>query len=256
MSAKQYCQEPLTLNGGATIQLSCELVSAGNYRITIEGENLAGLGGSFYNPGGVDLRTAITTNTATKIVCDIEAASAPTLYTPLYVLCPGEQNIGWPNDIDWTGTCGEGGEDPVDPTPEPETPDVVYCDFPTGHEGNATFGDPDGRILVSVIKKSETTVRLVVKSADAATKNLDLLYVEAAGANPHATTVGSDVAESDLREMSVDITYPTAPAKYNFMIQWSHPNWAGRWQTNLNDITVEPNINAKCSERICFTSAF
>ena len=239
MSAKQYCQEPLTLSGGATIQLSCELVSAGNYRITIEGENLAGLGGSFYNPGGVDLRTAITTNTATKIVCDIEAASAPTLYTPLYVLCPGEQNIGWPNDIDWTGTCGEGGEDPVDPTPEPETPDVVYCDFPTGHEGNATFGDPDGRILVSVIKKSETTVRLVVKSADAATKNLDLLYVEAAGANPHATTVGSDVAESDLREMSVDITYPTAPAKYNFMIQWSHPNWAGRWQTNLNDITVE-----------------
>ncbi|MBO5362529.1 MAG: discoidin domain-containing protein [Paludibacteraceae bacterium] len=123
MSAKQYCQEPLTLNGGATIQLSCELVSAGNYRITIEGENLAGLGGSFYNPGGVDLRTAITTNTATKIVCDIEAASAPTLYTPLYVLCPGEQNIDWPNDIDWTGTCGEGGETPS--TPEPEEPEVT-----------------------------------------------------------------------------------------------------------------------------------
>ena len=123
MSAKQYCQEPLTLNGGATIQLSCELVSAGNYRITIEGENLAGLGGSFYNPGGVDLRTAITTNTATKIVCDIEAASAPTLYTPLYILCPGEQNIDWPNDIDWTGTCGEGGE--PEPTPDPEDPEVT-----------------------------------------------------------------------------------------------------------------------------------
>ena len=128
MSAKQYCQEPLTLNGGATIQLSCELVSAGNYRITIEGENLAGLGGSFYNPGGVDLRTAITTNTATKIVCDIEAASAPTLYTPLYVLCPGEQNIGWPNDIDWTGTCGEGGEEP-EPTPDPEEPEDGTIDW-------------------------------------------------------------------------------------------------------------------------------
>lgn len=143
-------------------------------------------------------------------------------------------------DIDLFATCdetpGEGGEEPE---PEPETPSVVYCDFPTGHNGDANFGDANGRILVSVVKQSETAVRLVVKSADAATKNLDLLYVEATGANPHATTVGSDVAESDLREMSVDITYPTAPAKYNFMIQWSHPNWPGRWQTNLNDITVE-----------------
>lgn len=138
---------------------------------------------------------------------------------------------------------GEGGEE-LDPTPdpepeEPETPSVVYCDFPTGHNGDANFGDANGRILVSLIKKSETSVRLVVKSADAATKNLDLLYVEAAGANPGAITEGSDVAEGDLREMSVDITYPTAPAKYTFMIQWSHPDWAGRWQTNLNDITVE-----------------
>ena len=245
MSAKQYCQEPLTLNGGATIKLSCELVSDGQYRITIEGENLNGLGGSFYNPGAKLLKETITSSTSTKIVCDIAAESAPTIYTPFYVLCPGEQSIGWPSDIDWTGTCGAGGEEPTpDPTPDPEpedpvTPSVVYCDFPTGHNGDANFGDANGRILVSLIKQSETAVRLVVKSADAATKNLDLLYVEAAGANPHATTVGSDVAESDLREMSVDITYPTAPAKYTFMIQWSHPDWAGRWQTNLNDITVE-----------------
>ena len=178
MSAKQYCHEPLTLNGGATIYLSCELISDGQYRITIEGENLQGLGGSFYNPGAVDLRKAVTTNTATKIVCDIEAASAPTLYTPLYVLCPGEQNIGWPTDINWTGTCGEGGEDPVEPTPEPEpepeTPSIVYCDFPTGHNGDANFGDANGRILVSLVKKSETEVRLVVKSAEVATKNLEL----------------------------------------------------------------------------------
>lgn len=128
MSAKQYCQEPLTLSGGATIQLSCELVSAGNYRITIEGENLAGLGGSFYNPGAVNLQSVVTTNTATKIVCDIAAESAPTLYTPLYVLCPGEQNIGWPNDIDWTGTCGEGGEEP-EPTPDPEEPEDGTIDW-------------------------------------------------------------------------------------------------------------------------------
>lgn len=154
------------------------------------------------------------------------------------------QNLEIPlSEICGASDSGEGGEAPVEPTPdpepEPETPSVVYCDFPTGHNGDANFGDANGRILVSVVKQSETAVRLVVKSADAATKNLDLLYVEAAGANPNATTVGSDVAESDLREMFVDITYPTAPAKYTFMIQWSHPDWAGRWQTNLNDITVE-----------------
>ena len=65
------------------------------------------MGGSFYNPGAKELRTAITTNTSTKIVCDIAAESAPSLYTPLYVLCPGEQNVSWPNDIEW-GVCGSG----------------------------------------------------------------------------------------------------------------------------------------------------
>lgn len=104
-SAKQYCDEPLTLSGGAEIQLSCTSPSAGNYVITIKGENLNGLGGSFYNPGAVQLSTKITSSTSTQIVCEIEAESAPTLYTPLYVMCPVEQNIAWPNDIEW-GTCG------------------------------------------------------------------------------------------------------------------------------------------------------
>ena len=146
MSAKQYCQEPLTLSGGATIQLSCELVSAGNYRITIEGENLNGLGGSFYNPGAVDLRTAVTTNTATKIVCEIAAESAPTLYTPLYVLCPGEQNIGWPNDIDWTSNCGTGeggGETPSTPT---EVYDVNFALTSNGSSAEATSGNATAAI--------------------------------------------------------------------------------------------------------------
>ena len=106
-NAKQYCGEEMTLSGSAKIQLSCIKVSDGNYQIIIEGENLNGLGGSFYNPGAKELRTAITTNTSTKIVCDIAAESAPSLYTPLYVLCPGEQNVSWPNDIEW-GVCGSG----------------------------------------------------------------------------------------------------------------------------------------------------
>ena len=151
MSAKKYCQESLTLNLGATIQLSCELVSAGNYRITIEGENLNGLGGSFYNPGAVDLRTKITSSTATKIVCDIEAASAPTLYTPLFVLCPGEQNIGWPTDIDWTGRCGEGSEVPVQPTPESIIESTYFApDWVEDGKSSATYDANTGTITVDI----------------------------------------------------------------------------------------------------------
>lgn len=84
-----YCQTPLTV-GANTIYLTTEKVSDGNYRMTVEGENLTGFGGSFYNPGGKDLRDAITSQTSTKIVCDIAAASAPVFYTPLYVNMPGE----------------------------------------------------------------------------------------------------------------------------------------------------------------------
>ncbi len=242
MSAKQYCHEPLTLSGGATIQLSCELVSAGNYRITIEGENLAGLGGSFYNPGAVDLRTVVTNSTATKIVCDIEAASAPTLYTPLYVMCPGEQNIGWPNDIDWTGTCGEGSEEP-EPTPEPEkpeTPAVVYCDFPTGHLNDANFGDANGRCLLTLTKISDTKVRVTVKPnyANGATKKIDYLYVISAGGTPYPAEAGADAA-TGYDELSVDITYANAPTTYSFTIQWSNVNDGGRWQVTPENITPE-----------------
>ena len=161
MSAKQYCHEPLTLNGGATIYLSCELISDGQYRITIEGENLQGLGGSFYNPGAVDLRNAITTKTETKIVCDIAATSAPTLYTPLYVLCPGEQNIGWPNDIDWAGTCGEGGEEP-DPTPDPEPePEPGAVDWSSiGWVPENGFADYKEKFKVSQDNEQPTIVNI------------------------------------------------------------------------------------------------
>lgn len=123
--AKQYCHEAMTLSGGATIYLSCTSPSAGNYQIVIEGTNLAGLGGSFFNPGAVNLQTTITTNTSTRIVCDIKAASAPSLYTPLYVLCPGEQNIGWPNDVEW-GECAGGDPDPGSGGDDPEPAEIDW----------------------------------------------------------------------------------------------------------------------------------
>ena len=104
--ATQYCQELLVSNDGKhTITLTCEKISDGNYVMTIEGENLQGFGGTFYNPGGVQLSTKITSKTPTKIVCNIDAASDPTFYTPLYVLMPGEVAFPILKDIEW-GSCG------------------------------------------------------------------------------------------------------------------------------------------------------
>lgn len=236
--AKVYCHEELT-QGTNTIYLSCEKLSVGNYRMTVEGENLVGFGGSFFNPGAVDLRTTITTNTATKIVCTITAESDPVFYTPLYVLMPGEVNFGTLNDIEWS-TCGDGEQDTKAPVMESAafvsatynsaviavsatpadsialyqvqnaetklgsfapadgqititgltsgtaytlrvyavkttgllsenykevsftTESLTYCDFPTGHLGNADFGDPAGRILLTITKKSDTSVGVKV----------------------------------------------------------------------------------------------
>jgi len=122
-----------------------------------------------------------------------------------------------------------------------ETLALLYCDYPTGHDSDANFGNANGRILLSLLKVSSTHIRVVVKSAAEATENLDRMYIEAAGANPHATTIGSHVATSELRELTADIHYTIAPSKYTFMIQWSNPGWDGNWQVNINDV-LESNL--------------
>ena len=109
-SATQYCHEQLTNTSvDKSIYLTCEKLADGTYQMTIEGEALNGLGGSFFNPGAVKLSETITSSTSTQIVCSITAESAPSLYTPLYVMMPGEVAFEWPKDVEW-GTCGSGEE--------------------------------------------------------------------------------------------------------------------------------------------------
>ena len=106
VGATVYCHDKLVSNDGKdTITLTCEKISDGNYEMTVEGENLQGFGGTFYNPGAVDLRSKITSQTSTKIVCNIDAASDPVFYTPLYVLMPGEVIFPQLDNIEW-GSCG------------------------------------------------------------------------------------------------------------------------------------------------------
>jgi len=107
-SATQYCQQPM-VNGDNTIQLSCELFGT-NYRITIEGENIQGLGGSFFTINesqNVAMSNYATVNEAhTQLVINVTSTSVPVVYTPLYVLMPGEVAYAFPSDIEW-GKCSQ-----------------------------------------------------------------------------------------------------------------------------------------------------
>lgn len=109
LSAKQYCGEVITSNDGEhTITLTCNKAGEGAYILTVEGENLNGFGGTFFNPGNTDIRSTITSSSAEKIVCTM--TSEPTFYTPLYVMMPGEVVFSWPSDVEWA-SCGGGIED-------------------------------------------------------------------------------------------------------------------------------------------------
>ena len=115
--SQQYCHKLITATDGTTtVYLTCQLVSAGNYQIKIESDvAMTGLGGSFCNVNGVGGYQLNASGHSTlsgdskTITCDIVSTSGPNLYTPLYILMPGEKVFNWPSDVDWTATCSGGG---------------------------------------------------------------------------------------------------------------------------------------------------
>ncbi len=306
--AKVYCHEELT-QGTNTIYLSCEKLSVGNYRLTVEGENLAGFGGTFFNPGAVDIRTTITTNTPTKLVCSIAAESDPVFYTPLYVMMPGEVIFGTLSDIEWS-TCGDGEQDTKAPVMESATfvsathnsaviavsatpadsialyqvqsgetklgsfvpadgqitvtglasgtaytlqiyalkttgllsenykevsfttSSLTYCDFPTGHLGNADFGDPAGRILLTITKKSDTSVGVKVLTNSETV--IDWYHVEINGV---AKEVGTKNAGTVVTtELVFD---ELASLDFTCNVFWHTPALGdGQWVTNPFEVTA------------------
>ncbi|MGM9825565.1 MAG: hypothetical protein ACI3Z8_03920 [Paludibacteraceae bacterium] len=326
VGATSYCHDQLSSNdGNSTITLTCEKISDGNYEMTIEGENLQGLGGTFYNPGAVDVRTKITSSTSTKIVINIDAASDPTFYTPLYVLMPGEVVFPTLDKIEW-GSCGGAEKETIKPvmgeaslasvthntavlnvagtdketedgetiavskfqvvygetkriltatdgqitidnlvsgtaysfaiyamdavnnvsdnyaTVEATTESLTYCDFPTGHEGNANFGDPNGRILLTLKLTAANKVQITVKpnTENGATQLLDYLYVAPSGAKAPTYTAGADITEGNGEaSMSVEVEYEALPATMNFHLEWSNPAWDGRWAMDVNGVTAD-----------------
>lgn len=330
VGATVYCHDQLVSNDGqSTITLTCEKISDGNYEMTVEGENLQGFGGTFYNPGAVDLRSKITSQTSTQIVCNIDAASAPVFYTPLYVLMPGEVVFPQLDNIEW-GSCG-GEKETIKPmmgaaslasvthnsavlnvagtdketedgetiavskfqavygettriltatdgqitidnlasgtaysfaiyamdaannvsdnyaTVAATTESLTYCDFATGHQGDANFGNANGRILLTLRLTAANKVQITVKpnTENGATQQLDYLYVAPSGAKAPTYTAGADITEGNgMASMSVEVAYEALPATMDFHLEWSHPAWDGRWALDVNGVTA----SMLCSE--------
>lgn len=121
-AAQQYCQTPITATDGVTtVRLSCQMISTDNYQIKIESDvAMNGLGGSFCYINGVGgnqlsaLPGYSLSADKMTITINIPSSSPPNLYTPLYILMPGEKNFPWPSDIEW-GLCSTGSTDNVPP---------------------------------------------------------------------------------------------------------------------------------------------
>ena len=121
------------------------------------------------------------------------------------------------------------------------TESLTYCDFATGHQGDANVGDADGRILLTLRLTAATKVQVTVKpnTGNGATRLLDMLYVAPSGAKAPTYTAGADIAEGNgMASMSVEVAYEALPATMDFHLQWSHPAWDGRWAMSVNGVTA------------------
>lgn len=123
-----------------------------------------------------------------------------------------------------------------------------WCDTPTGHLNDAEFADVNARVLLTITKAEEpNAVILTLKpNADAGnTVGLDYMYVTATNATPYPAEVGADGTEA-LGDLSVTLTFPEGTIQTDYMIQYSNPNWTGRWQIDLKNVPV----NAACGDDI------
>ena len=144
------------------------------------------------------------------------------------------------------------------------------CDFATGHENNADYGNTDARVLITLEPTSNTneyTLTVKPNTANGNTAKFDYIYVIASGNSPYPAEAGTDEGGTSYDELSVTFTNSNATA--SFTIQWSTPGWGGRWQCTMSDVdlsgleacgsgscadTENPTISAVASSDITYNS--
>ncbi len=284
-AVQQYCHKAITATDGVTnVYLTCQLVSSGNYQIKIESDvAMAGLGGSFCNVngvGGYQLNADghfVLSGDGKTITCDIASTSGPNLYTPLYVLMPGEKVFTWPGDVDWTASCSGGGTtDTAAPTAFTVAKGAVG---PTSVELLLNATDDSGSVTYSItygsttltttgtsgVQKSYIVTGLSASTAYSFAVTAKDAANNVASNNPqtvNATTSAAPVLSTiDFETVGQDWTWmlfengDNAPALYSvvanpasnavnssancakYIVNANGQPWAGLWSDNLVDFT-------------------
>ena len=122
-------------------------------------------------------------------------------------------------------------------------PPVVekYCEKPSGHLKDPNFGDPSGRILLTIAKGEGNNIVVKIKNNNEAGNpktGLNYLWVNAEGATGGVVRYGDGThAEADVEEVSVIVPFEEARESYNFLnIHWAYSGWEGEWA--IDGLTV------------------
>lgn len=118
-----------------------------------------------------------------------------------------------------------------------------YCETPSGHLGDANFGDRNACVKLTIVQSSEAgfvDVTLAMNRDLSATSKIDYVYVLYKGL-PY--TAGTDDNGDALDELTAHVNVGGA-ASGNLMIQYSNPNWGGRWQIELADVDFTATCTA------------
>ena len=110
-----------------------------------------------------------------------------------------------------------------------KTNSLTYCEFPTGHLGDAEFGDHNGRILLTIRKISNNSVGVTVKPNNEGADVFDFVSVILNGVGKELGTVGGTTPT----DTEIEFT-GLASLSFPINILWHHSKWAdagGRWTT-------------------------
>ena len=111
-----------------------------------------------------------------------------------------------------------------------QTSTLIYHNFATGHAGNAEWGDPNGRILLTIQKESASSISIVVYPNNEGTV-IDFVSVIVNGVGKDLGTAGSGESVAGQKITFTDLT-SLNDLKVNILWRTTTMDPAGRWTTN------------------------
>ena len=136
-----------------------------------------------------------------------------------------------------------------------------YCQIATGHQNDASFGDPAGRILLSLeptANANEYKLTARANIEDGNTKQVDYLYVTGSNGvtiNPNPSI--SDMEGSGVGSDELYVTFTCTSEMADFTIMWSYPDWDGRYQCTVSDVVLSEleACNSASAQTVYFINA-